>query len=1450
MSRPGRAFIERASTHPNRVAAIVFACCAYLPILLTDPGRVSADTKSYLTIDPGALLGQATSMWDPSVGAGTVPHQNIGYLFPLGPYYWLMDTLGVADWVTQRLLWGTIVFAAAFGTYRLARWLGWSATGAFVAGFAYGFSPYVLSYLARLSIILAPWAALPWMILLTAKAARTRSWKPAAQFAVVVALIGSVNATALVLAGLGPVIWLIADVVTRRVPAAAAVRAAAKIGVLSAAVSIWWIVALRLQGAYGIPILRYTETYESIAESSTPAEVIRGLGYWFLYGGDRLDPWVEPASAYFNSVPLMALGFLLAGVALLGFLIPFSGRATFAIVLVVGLAVAVGAAPLDASTPYGALFRWFASDTTAGLALRSTTRAAPLVVLALAFGLAASSEWVRARVSGRMRHRAGNRPAGRRVGPSLVVPAVVVTLVALQFFPWFTTDALSSSLQRDEQIPDHVTELAEWLDANPSENGSGRVWEIPAADFANYRWGGTVDPALPGLIDRPYVAREIVLQGGVATADFLNAFERRLPEGWFEPETLEPIAQLLGVDTVVTRNDLEHERYLLARPGAVWPDITGALGDADFDGPMVADETEIPLIDERTLANVDLAATFPVVAAFDLAPAPIARAVSATAPLVLAGSAEGIVDLAGAGLLDPDQPVLFAATLDDLSGTGDFDPAMLGSDPWWVVSDTNRRQARHWSTVSANLGALETATGSMSLDPDPGNQQLDIFLPDASDRPPRQTVAVHAADVADVRASYYGNRVAFTTGDAPAFAIDGDPNTAWRAGAFGPTTGLHWEVDLNEPVTTQTISLLQPITGATNRYIVDARLTLDADLETETTFDVVLDENSRSVPGQAIELPIDTFQTLRIEVRRDNIGELADYSAWPGVGLAEVTIPGVRDDRIVRMPGLDAFEVFEPDASADDRLSYVLTRQRIDPATPNESPGETTIVREFVVPSTREFSLFGESRVAADASEELLSSVFDDDALVIADRRLRGSPATRGASAFDDDPTTVWQTPFNDVVDASVTIEHSAPVAADVLTLGWLDDGLHSIPTEVTLTKDDGSMRVLAVPATAPVDGRASTEIDVAGYRSTVSTLSVTAVEERTSPEYFSRLPNVLPLGISDIRFATAAELSFDRTADLDATCRSDLLTIDDLPVSVRIVGNMGEGIDREELVVESCGDPIELTAGAHRLRAAPGALTGFDIDRLVLDSPPTPPVEATETPPSVAIDSLADTRLELGVDAADAASWLVLSQSWNAGWTATVDGESLGPPVLINGYANGWLLPASDTARTVVLDWAPQGTVTLALWFSLVAGVGVVILLLATRRDTIPTSIHADATEDASEATRPGTSADLRHPWRSSWILAVGWLSVVAFLAGPIPAIGGALVLLLAPARPWIPVVVVFVVGSVVAGAIVALEWRYDYPPGPDWPSRFTWTAPLVWLCVAAVTSVAVMPDGVERTK
>jgi hypothetical protein len=163
-------------------------------------------------------------------------------------------------------------------------------------------------------------------------------------------------------------------------------------------------------------------------------------------------------------------------------------------------------------------------------------------------------------------------------------------------------------------------------------------------------------------------------------------------------------------------------------------------------------------------------------------------------------------------------------------------------------------------------------------------------------------------------------------------------------------------------------------------------------------------------------------------------------------------------------------------------------------------------------------------------------------------------------------------------------------------------------------------------------------------------------------------------------------------------------------------------------------------------------------------------------------------------------------------------------------------LLDAADGDRSIVFEWTPQRGVVFALWFSLLAGLGVIALLVWTRRTPMPTGL--------GEAVDPGRP----ERWRSSPLVAGALIAVVAFFAGPIVAIGALAVLVANRRWPWAALAVVLVAGGITAGWIVAAEWRYDYPPGPDWPSRFGWTSPLVWFAVAAVCVVAIMPGGVRR--
>ena len=65
----------------------VVAGLAYVPLLAVRPGVITPDTKTYLYLDPTRFLSQVAFMWNPTVGLGTVNHQYIGYLLPMGPFF-------------------------------------------------------------------------------------------------------------------------------------------------------------------------------------------------------------------------------------------------------------------------------------------------------------------------------------------------------------------------------------------------------------------------------------------------------------------------------------------------------------------------------------------------------------------------------------------------------------------------------------------------------------------------------------------------------------------------------------------------------------------------------------------------------------------------------------------------------------------------------------------------------------------------------------------------------------------------------------------------------------------------------------------------------------------------------------------------------------------------------------------------------------------------------------------------------------------------------------------------------------------------------------------------------------------------------------------------------------------------------------------------------------------
>jgi len=385
--------------------------------------------------------------------------------------------------------------------------------------------------------------------------------------------------------------------------------------------------------------------------------------------------------------------------------------------------------------------------------------------------------------------------------------------------------------------------------------------------------------------------------------------------------------------------------------------------------------------------------------------------------------------------------------------------------------------------------------------------------------------------------------------------------------------------------------------------------------------------------------------------------------------------------------------------------------------------------------------------------------------------------------------------------------------------------------------------------------------------------LTIDEVRETKTKDFYGGGESVMPVGIAELGAATLLQPSLASNNEnkmFSAPCRDDLLSIDGKPVNISILGNRSDALSRGGLRIIGC-DEIELGAGRHTLIAVNGATTALDLDRLdlrslvsgssALASTPSPGVEARtagdradgptvgESPDTQVISrgrywekvrvTNATTREPL---------WIVLGQSQSDGWSASIDGESLGASKLVDGYANGWRVTPTAKSFVVTMKWQPQGVVNKALVLSVLAVLACLILAIWSPRRR---QLSLEDSVDDGEAVLVAPWSPRQRPTalRASFSVA-SVLLIGSLVAGPLVGVSVTLCVLIACVWPPLRAFVALAPSVCLAAAGLYIAWRQmrvGVPPTFEWPLGFTRVHLLGWSAVVFLVADSILNLGTD---
>ncbi|MFW6774676.1 alpha-(1-_3)-arabinofuranosyltransferase domain-containing protein [Nocardioides sp. CPCC 205120] len=1372
--------VDGATTPASRLTLRLVAACVLLTGLafVQSPGLLVSDTKFDLVADPGGFLSRALHLWDAEGTFGQLQNQAYGYLWPMGPFFWLGDTIGLDGWVVQRLWWAVVLCTALVGTALLLRALGVRSDIAVLVGAAaYALSPRLLTVLGPISIEGWPSALAPWVLLaLVVGSERGSPRRAAALAALGVAMVGGVNAAAtFAVIPLGA-LWLLTRAPGPR-------RRALMIWwpLFTLLGTLWWLVPLFLMGAYSPPFLDFIETSGATTFPTTVFDALRGTSNWV--------PYLDARSRAGNDLVTTSYLVLNSGVVLLvgaaGLLDRRTPHRTF---LAGGLALGL---VMVTAGHAGAVSGWFAGDLAQALdgalaPLRNVHKFDPLVRLPLVVGLGFLLDHA-------VRRTPRSAGSGRVVERGAVLATTMVVVVGAAM------PALLGRLAPTGEsfgVPDHWPEAAAWL--ADQDDGSGRdggavALLAPGSRFADYDWGSPRDEPLQFLAGSRWAVRNVIPLTPPGTIRMLDGIEQRLAQGE-GGAGLTAYLQRAGVRHVVVRNDLlpDGDQPPTALVHQALESSPGLEVVATF-GPDRGGETVLEADDgDRLVLERGWREFHPAIEVFEVPGA--ATTLTSTWPDVVAGGPEDLADLLDLGVV-ADRPTVLAADA-PRGPDGELGEALAGSRV--VLTDGLRARERDFARI--NDASSPVLTGD---EPRTTTSPTRDYLLDTEDRWSTTAAITGAARVsASSSVSDAGGFGAARRGALPFAAVDGDPGSSWTADA-GTAGRAWWQVDLEEPLPAE--------------RAVEVRLTGGADAVAEQVVRL------RWPGGTSEEIALPAGDSVDVRVQADGpVGWLRVEDASPAgeqdVSLAEVVVPGTVVERWYELPELPASwgapdqVVLRADRDARDGCAEVgsAVRCTAEAVVADEEPG--AVRRVVTVPTTDAY--MPRLTVRPRAGDVLGSLTREDGTVRVSASSLAvPDPRASATAAVDGLRGTTWLADPDDL-RPELDLTFLGPRVVTEVEVR-LDAGAAArAPTELALTWPGGRTTVELR------DGRASFP-PITAERLTVAV--VRAESDVSAPGAGDDGPSI---GISELRLEGAPDLPVALpTASRALGCGTGpTLVVGGVRTPTEVVTSGADAAGARTAEAVPCGEEarVVLAAGRNEVVVEDGA--AFAVDGVVLTRVGARTASTSPVASAGGIGADASTR---ALDVGDGDRLAVVRENVNPGWAATQDGAAL-DPLVVDGWQQGWALPGVGTGE-VVVRYVPDATYRAGMavgGLALLVLVGVVVLgsLPARRRR---------AGRDARASAGP-----LRPRGHRPWPAVALVLLVLGVVAGTgAVVIGAAVGVVLAAAATVLRERADDLVPWVLALPLFAAAVGYALQP---WGSASGWAGASAWPQHAALVTLA----------